>query len=97
MKKAKKEQALIFYGKNSDPRFVCRYSLIALEEAYKKRKPIEVYTINIDKVPLNNSDAEIYHWHNEVICCATLNEGLVMEKQVNPFEPTFRQMVRNIL
>lgn len=97
VKNAKKDQLLIFYSDNSDRRRVHRYNLIAKEEAEKKRKAIEVYAINLNLVTLEPEDVRRYQWNNEAICCTTINEGEVMEKQVNPFEPTLRQMVRNIL
>lgn len=99
VKKAKKDQLLIFYSDNSDRRRVHRYNLIAKEEADNrgKGKAIEVYAINLSMVTLDIEDIRRYQWNNEVICCVTINEGEVMEKMVNPFEPTLRQMVRNIL
>lgn len=92
-----KDQLLIFYGDNSDCRLVNRYSIIALSVAHELQKPITVYKINLDHVDLSPEDKTTFQVGNCVICCTTINEGILMEKQVDPFETTLRQMVRNIL
>jgi hypothetical protein len=97
VKKNKIDQLLIFYGDNSDCRLLNRYSIVALSVAQELQKQIKVYRINLDHVQLSSEDEEEYQSGNRVICCTTINEGVVMEKQVNPFETTLRQMVRNIL
>jgi hypothetical protein len=97
IKNEKKDQVLIFHGNSSSLNRINRYNVIALATAVEKNKLIEVFTVNLDQVSLNPVDATTYQNGNEVICCTTVNEGVVMEKQVNPFETTLRMMVLNIL
>ena len=95
IKKVKKDQLLIFHGNNSNPARVNQYYIVALRAADKR--PIEIYSVNIDSVNLTNGDASKYTDGKNVICCTTVNDGVVMEKMVNPFETTLKQMVHNIL
>jgi len=59
--------------------------------------PIDVFAINIDQLTLKLEDVDIYQMDVEVICCTSVNDGVVMEKLINPFETTLRTMVLNIL
>ena len=97
VKDANKDQLLIFHSNNSNPVSINRYNIVALSTAIKVNKSIEVFTINLDQVSLDPQDASTYQMGNQAICCTTINDGIVMEKQVNPFETTLRQMVLNIL
>ena len=95
VKNVKKDQLLIFHGNNSNPARVYHYYIVALRAA--DERPIAIYSVNIDRVNLSDGDAAKYMCGKNVICCTTVNDGVVMEKMVNPFEPTLRQMVCNIL
>jgi len=97
VKEVIEDQLLIFYDNNSDFRLVNRYTIIALSVANELQKPITLYKINLNNIKLIPEDKEKYQMGNNTICCTTINDGIIMEKQINPFETTLRQMVRNIL
>ena len=91
------DQLLIFHGNNSSSSTIKRYNVIALAAAGDANKALQVCTVNIDALPLDPADAATYQLGPNVICCTTINDGVVMERVSNPFEPTLRQMVLNIL
>lgn len=95
VKKVKKDQLLIFHGNNTNAARVNQYYIVALRAADKR--PIEIYSVNIDSANLSDEDESKYMCGKNVICCTTVNDGVVMEKMINPFESTLRQMVCNIL
>jgi len=97
VKEVAEDQLLIFYDDNSDRRLVNRYKIIALSVANELQRPITIFQINLNNIQLTAEDKEEYQVGNNTICCTTINDGVLMEKQVNPFETTARQMVRNIL
>jgi hypothetical protein len=91
------DQLVIFHGNNSSAAMINRYNVIALAAAVDAKKPLQVCTVNIDKLQLSNPDVLAYQLGTDVVCCTTINDGVVMERVINPFETTLRQMVLNIL
>jgi hypothetical protein len=91
------DQLLILYGNSSSGSTINRYNVIALAAAGDANKALQVCTVNIDALPLDPADAVAYQLGPNVICCTTISDGVVMERAINPFEPTVRQMVLNIL
>jgi hypothetical protein len=91
------DQLLIIHGDSSSRSSINRYNVIALAAAGDANKALQVCTVNIDALPLDPADAATYQLGPHVICCTTITEGIVMERVINPFEPTLRQMVLNIL
>lgn len=99
IKNRERDQLLIFSGNNSQRLSVIQYRRWAMNEARKldvKSSAYDIYTINIDKVKLSDSDQNAYQLGNSVICCTTINEGEVSERAVAPRQSTLRRMVRNI-
>jgi hypothetical protein len=97
VKTAAIDQLLIIHGDSSSRSSINRYNVIALAAAGDANKALQVCTVNIDALPLDAADAATYQLGPHVICCTTITEGIVMERVINPFEPTLRQMVLNIL
>jgi hypothetical protein len=97
VKTAAIDQLLIIHGDSSSRSSINRYNVIALAAAGDANKALQVCTVNIDALPLDPADAATYQLGPHVICCTTITEGIVMERVINPFEPTLRQMVLNIL
>ena len=91
------DQLLIIHRDSSSRSSINRYNVIALAAAGDANKALQVCTVNIDAVPLDPGDAATYQLGPHVICCTTITDGIVMERVINPFEPTLRQMVLNIL
>jgi len=91
------DQLLIIHGDSSSRSSINRYNVIALAAAGDANKALQVCTVNVDALPLDPADAATYQLGPHVICCTTITDGVVMERVINPFEPTLRQMVLNIL
>lgn len=97
VKKASLDQLLIFHSPGSDPARVNRYRIIALATAVEARRDVEVLTVDIEACQLADEDVLAYQMGDSVICCTTINDGVIMEKALNPFERTVECMVMNIL
>ena len=94
IKKVKKDQLLIFHGNNSNFDRMNRYYNVARQVADKRS--IEIYSVNIDSANLSEEDESKYMCGKDVICCTTVNDGVVKEKKVNPRNAKLKQMVSNI-
>ena len=97
VKNSDKDQLLIFYNNQSNASRVNGYRIVGLKAAVSAGQPIEVYRINIQTCQLPRDDKQKYMAENRVICCTTINDGIVMEQIANPLEFTLRHMVIAIL
>lgn len=97
VKDNEKDQLLIFFSDQSSASRVNEYRIVALRAAVTAGQPLDVHRINIDTCQLTASDKKKYMQGNQVICCTTINDGIVMEKIINPLEYTLQHMVLAIL
>lgn len=97
IKNSNNDQLLLFYNNQSNASRVNGYRIVGLKAAVSAGHPIEVYRINIQTCQLSSADKKKYLLGNQVICCTTINDGIVMEKIVDPLEFTLRHMVLAIL